>query len=127
VIRQFIAAVAIVAALVAPAAALNLEQAPQRATAAAGAATLNSPAGTITTESLSTAAGATYTLTLQNGNIIQQNSVVLVSIANGSNAAGDPSLQLVTPGNGKVVVTVVNRHATNAFNGTLLVSFVVFN
>jgi hypothetical protein len=33
----------------------------------------------------------------------------------------------VTPGNGVVSINVVNRHATNAFNGTPKISFTVFN
>lgn len=80
----------------------------------------------ITTEALATAAGAMYTHTHFNGNI-DGDSIVLPSIQNGSNSQGDPSLGTVTPGTGQVVITIVNRHATLPFNGTLIISLVAHN
>ena len=99
---------------------------PGQATAANGAATLNQGSGTITTESVTTAAGSSYTLTLGN-NQITSKSVILASVANGSNSQGDPSVQLVTPGSGQATIIIVNRHATQAFNGTLKIAFLVIN
>ena len=59
-------------------------------TAAAGAATLNKPSGIVTTESLTTAAGATYTLTLTNSTVAA-GDIALVSLdSNGS--AGLPEV-----------------------------------
>jgi len=95
------------------------------ATATAGAATLDSMAGTITTESLVTAAAATYTLTLTNARVVSANCVVMATVANGTNTQGDPVIGRVTPGTGSVAITVVNRHASQAFNGTLKISFSV--
>ena len=95
------------------------------ATASAGAATLNAAgAGVITSESLTTAAGATYTLTLTNS-MIAAGDIVLVTVGNGTNAAGSPALTTVTPGAGSVVIVVQNIAAAAALNGTLKIGFVV--
>lgn len=106
--------------------AFNLPFSAAQVTGASGASTVNQDAGIVTTESLTTAAAATYTEVV-NCNAVTANSLVFVSIANGSNSAGDPSLQLVTPAAGKVTVTIVNRAASAAFNGTLKISFLVLN
>lgn len=94
------------------------------AKATSGKATAHGQGGIITTESLSTAAGATYTLTLGN-EIISENSVVLAQVCNGSNAAGDPTLTTVTVTLGQAVIVITNRHASAALNGTLKVTFFV--
>jgi hypothetical protein len=103
---------------------------PGTAIAVSGAAALNQDAGTVTSESLTTAAGATYTLTV-GCDSVTSNSVVQVSLSNGTNSAGDPTIGTITPtqtpGGGAFVVVVTNRHATNALNGTLKIAFVVFN
>lgn len=97
------------------------------ATAAAGAATLNKvQSGTITSESLSTAAAAEYTLTLTN-DLITTSSIILASAGLGSSTAGTPGLGGVTVSSGKVVITVTNLHSANAFNGTIKVAFVITN
>ncbi len=94
------------------------------ATATAGAATLNQPSGVITTESLTTASQANYTLTLTNSQIAA-GDIVQVAIGNGTNSAGTPVQTTVTPAAGSVVIVVKNDHASNAFNGTLSVRFLV--
>ena len=53
------------------------------ATASANAATLNNKCGVITSESLTTAAGSSYTLTLTNSTIAATD-IVLVSVASGA-------------------------------------------
>jgi hypothetical protein len=104
-----------------------LPQTIQQVSAVAGVATISIDSGIITSESLTTAAGATYTLTL-GCDEADSNSIVHVNIYNGTNNAGDPSLGLVKPSdNGSVTITVVNRHASNAFNGTIKFMVVVFN
>lgn len=95
------------------------------AAASSGAATLAKLSGVITTEALTTAGLADYTLTLTNSTIAATDQVV-VSIANGTNSAGDPVQGTVTPGTGSVVIVVRNAHATVALNGTLKIAFVVF-
>lgn len=94
------------------------------ATAVAGAATLNKQAGVVTTEALTTAAAAIYTLTLTD-NRIKAADMVLVSVQNGTNSQGDPTVLRVTPAAGSVVITIKNTHATLALNGTLKIAFVV--
>ena len=96
------------------------------ATAVGGAATINKQAGVITTESLNTAAGAVYTLTLTNS-MITANSIVNVTGSNGTNTQGTPQVGTVTPGPGNVVIQIRNTHATQAFNGTLKISFTSIN
>ena len=95
------------------------------ATATSGAATLNKQVGTITTESLTTAQDASYTLTLPNSRV-GTGSVVLVSVANGTNTQGTTVVTKVTPAAGSVVIIVTNKHASaQALNGTLKISFLV--
>jgi hypothetical protein len=94
------------------------------ATATAGAATLSKAAGTVTSEALTTAAAATYTLTITN-TVVAAADQVFASVANGTNSAGSPVIQTVTPGAGSLVVVVRNSHASAAFNGTIKVSFLV--
>lgn len=105
---------------------LQLDTGTKTATSAAGAATLNKKSGVVTSEALTTAAGATWTLTLTNSKI-SATSQVLVSIGNGTNAGGSPALTTVTPGAGSAVIIVQNIHATDAFNGTLKVTFAVLD
>jgi len=97
---------------------------PSTASATAGAATLNQAQGIITTEALTTAAGATYTLTLTNSAVAAAD-MVFVTLWNGTNTAGSPSDTTVTPGAGSVIIIVQNIHATAALNGTLKVGFMV--
>lgn len=95
------------------------------ATGSSNASTLNNAgAGVITTESLTTAAGATFTETITD-NMIAATDIVLASVGNGTNAAGSPAITTVTPGSGSVVIIVQNIHASAAFNGTLKISFLV--
>lgn len=94
-------------------------------TAVAGVATLNTQRGAITTEALTTAAGASYTLTLTNSKISSGN-LVFPKLANGTNTAGTPIIDLVTEGSGSVVIVVRNSHAANAFNGTIVIKFIVY-
>ena len=96
------------------------------ATATAGAATLSKQAGKVTSESLTTAAAASYTLTLTN-TLVAATSLVFASVALGTSTAGTPQIVSVTPGAGSVVIVVKNIHGTNAFNGTITVDFLVLN
>jgi len=96
------------------------------ATATAGAATLNNRFGKITTESLTTAQNAIYTLTITNS-AVKASDLAFASVANGTNTKGTPQIVKVTPGAGSLVIEVANKHATSeAFDGTLVVSYAVF-
>jgi len=93
------------------------------ATATAGAATLNSGYGVITSEALVTAAGATYTLTLTNS-AIAATDIVLVSVNHGTNTTQGLAVGKVNPGASSVTIDVKNTNA-GALNGTIKISFVV--
>ncbi len=103
-------------------ATFQLDTGTKTATAVTGAATLNKASGKITTEALTTAAGASYTLTLTNSQIAAADTV-FVSLANGTNSAGLPMVGLVTPAAGSATIVVNNIHASAALNGTLVISF----
>jgi len=90
-------------------------------TSAAGAITLHALAGIITTEALSTAAGATYTLTLTNSNI-NSSSVVCV-VPDKASSTGTPCLAYVTPGSGTATIVIQNIHAATAFNAAIKIAF----
>jgi hypothetical protein len=94
------------------------------ATATAGAATLDNYSGVVTTEALTTAAAAVYTLTLTNPKV-KATDIVIATVANGTNSAGAPTLQTATPAAGSLVVRIANRDASAAFNGTLAVHFAI--
>lgn len=94
------------------------------ASATAGAATLAKMAGKITSEALTTAAGADYTLTLTNSTIAAAD-LVLCSVDNGTNTTAGLAVGRVTPAAGSVVVLVRNTHASSALNGTIVISFLV--
>ncbi len=103
-------------------AALNLYQG--AATAAAGAVTLNAVAGTITTESLTTAAGAAYTLTFTNSQILGT-SLIIPIVTLGTSTQGVPVVITVTAGSGSATIVVRNDHGSLAFNGTLKIQFLL--
>lgn len=94
------------------------------ASATAGAATLNKMAGVITSEALTTAAGAVYTLTLTNS-VIAAADMVFASVGDGTNTQGQPIVSNVDPAAGSVVIEVQNNHATEALNGTITIAFMV--
>ncbi len=94
------------------------------ASATAGAATLSQFSGVITSESITTAAGAEYTLTLTNTKITT-GSMVFASVALGTSSQGTPTVTTVKPQSGSVVIKVKNDHASLALNGTIIVSFFV--
>src|SRR5262249_31946492 len=92
-------------------------------TAVSGAVTVNTQMGVVTSESLATAPGADYVLTLTNSSIYA-NSVVLFSVGNGSNTTIPVYPHSIQPANGSVVAKFRNAGG-GALNGTLLLGFVV--
>lgn len=103
---------------------LTLDTGTKTATATAGAATLNKMSGVITSESLSTAAGSTYTLTLTNSDIAATD-MVFASVAMGTATTGMPAVTTVKPGGGSVVIVVQNIASAAALNGTIKITFAV--
>lgn len=95
-------------------------------TSAAGAVTLNTRAGVITTETLTTASQAVYTLTITNSTVTTTD-IVTASATNGTNTTGIPVVTQVTPGAGTLVIKVANATTTTTpFGGTLKIAFEVF-
>ena len=92
------------------------------ATAVAGAATLNQSAGVITSESLVTAFGADYVLTLTNSQIAAAD-LVFVSVNNGTNSTEGLAVNRVTPAAGSVAIRIRNTNVATALNGTIKISF----
>jgi hypothetical protein len=123
---------AALALFTAPASAFNLPFAAIHAQGASGAASIgNADAGIITTESLSTVAGGTQAYVISSSQVTP-NSVVFVSVQFGTSNAGTPAVTLVNTGAtslvpGSVTVRIQNIHATNAFNGSLILSVLIFN
>lgn len=93
------------------------------ATGSAGAATLNAPSGVVTTESLTTAAAATFTETITNDHIAATD-VCFASVTTAG--TGAPAIVKTTPAAGSLVITVQNISAATAFNNTLKIAFACF-
>lgn len=103
----------------------NIQLLAGTATATSGAATLANKAGTITSESLSTAAAAIYTLTITN-TAVAATDLCFASTAYGTSTTGNPAIARVAPGAGSLVVIVQNIAAAAALNGTITVTFMCF-
>ncbi len=94
------------------------------ATASSGAATSNTQRSIITSESITTAAGSDYVLTLTN-NRITATSLIMCSVANGSNTTEGLAVNRVQPGVGSAIIHIRNT-AGGSLNGTIVISVVVF-
>lgn len=92
-------------------------------TLSTNAGTVSKMAGVITTEALTTAAGASQALTITN-TLCASTSLVLVTRAGGTSAGGTPVIKAV-PGSGSFVITLDNKHASAAFDGTFILSFLL--
>lgn len=95
------------------------------ATASAGAATAVGRKVTITSEALTTAAGADYTLILADTSVTAT-SVVVCSTNNGTNTTAGMAVGRVSPTANQIVALIRNTHASAAWNGTIKVSCMVF-
>lgn len=99
------------------------------AIASSGAATLNNKCGIITTEVLTTLKDSEYTLTLTDS-VIAAADIVLASVQNALNTAGEPIITRITPAAGSVAIVVKNYVngplGTGAsFNNTLKITYLV--
>lgn len=104
---------------------LQMDTGTKTAAATAGAATLNKASGIITSEALTTAAAATYTLTITDSSIAAADQV-FASVQFGTSTTGLPAITTITPAAGSLVIVVRNAHASAALNGTIKVSFISF-
>jgi len=95
-----------------------------KATAASGAATANGYLCRITSESLTTAAAAEYTLTLTNDKITAD-SILFVSTHLGTSTQGTLATGEAKPSAGSATITVTNTHASSALNGTIVIDVLV--
>lgn len=103
---------------------LEIDTGTKTAAASAGAATLSKSSGVITSEALTTAAGASYALTLTNTKIAAAD-LVFASVQYGTSTTGIPVVSTITPGAGSVVIKIENNDLAAAFNGTIKISFFV--
>lgn len=87
------------------------------------AVTLNKNAGVITTESATTAAGASATFTVNNTQV-SSTSVVVASICSYS-GAGIPVVRVGSVSDNSFTLTLTNVHDSAALNAALKISFVV--
>lgn len=92
-------------------------------TLSTNAGTVSKMAGVITTESLTTAAAAGQDLTITN-TLCATTSILLVTRTGGTSTTGTPVIKAV-PGAGSFVITLDNKHASAAFNGTFILSFLL--
>jgi hypothetical protein len=76
---------------------LGLDKGTKTAAATAGAATLSKTAGKVTSEALTTAAAAAYTLTITNTKVAAADQC-FASVAYGTSTTGVPAVTRVTPG-----------------------------
>jgi len=111
-----------VAATVAQIAMLAVAMAHNQQTSTAGAATSSTTSGSIITEALTTAAGATYTMTLTNTLVTAAGAPLLVDIRSGSNTTPGMTLTSVTNGSGSSVFVFTNQGAA-ALNGTMVIGW----
>lgn len=98
---------------------------PGAATAASGAATYNGTKVKVTSEALTTAAAADYTLTLTDSSITAA-SFIDVEAANGTNTTEGLAINRVQPGAGSAVIHIRNTNASVALNGTIVISVFVY-
>ncbi len=95
-------------------------------TEADNAVTVNGSAGVITTSALTTAASGSYLVTLTNSSIVGAGSVILCSVAGGTNTTKDISIEAVCTAASTATITIYNNVLiTTALNGTVIINFVV--
>jgi hypothetical protein len=95
-------------------------------TASSGAVTTTGKIGQITTESLTTANNAAYTLTMTNADI-DADDLIMVTVGFGTATTGAPVVGSVTAAASGCVIVIHNKDSTGsgAFNGTLKINYLV--
>ena len=92
-------------------------------TCVSNAVTINKRVCLVTTESLTTAAGAAQAITLTNSEI-GSTDALLVTHNGGTDTNGSLEIKAVA-GAGSATITLTNRHASAAFNGTFILGVMV--
>lgn len=116
-----------VAALAAQIAMIAVAMVKNAQTSTVHAATSNTFSGSITTEALTTAAGATYTFTLTNSLIAAVSTAttfanILFDVRSVTNTVGGLTPVSSTAGAGSTVLTFINN-GTAALNGTMIIAW----
>lgn len=93
-------------------------------TCSSNAVTINTPVGKITTESLSTAAGAVQAITLTNSSVAAAD-VVIATVIGGSSSTGIAGISKSVAGSGSCVITLTNTALVAALNGTVIIGYEV--
>ena len=92
-------------------------------TTSSSAVTVSKMAGVITTEALTTAAGANEAITLTN-TLIAAGDMVFVQYAGGTNTNEEFVIK-ATAGSGSATITLYNTHVSAALDGTVIFNFLV--
>lgn len=92
-------------------------------TASSNAVTINAGSGVITTEALSTAAGATQNITLTNDRIAAGDMVF--AVVDPASSAGTPIIANVAVSASTAVFKIQNIHASTALNAAVKIYFVI--
>lgn len=92
-------------------------------TEAANAVTTTGVAGVITTSSLTTAGGASYAITWTN-TLITPTSVIVLTTSGGTNTTQNFRMN-ATSGSSTSTLTIYNNTAATAFNGTILINYLI--
>lgn len=95
-----------------------------QATSRSTGVTINAPAGQITMNNASLAAGAEATFTVTNS-FVTANSVPVVALASGQ-TAGTSIVAVTAVAAGSFDITVTNLHAATADTGAGVINFIVF-
>lgn len=90
-------------------------------TASSNAVTTTAQGGVITTESLTTAAGATQAITINKAGVVA-GDLAFANISGGTNTRA-VIVQSVVAGTGTITVTIRNVEASNALNGTVKINW----
>lgn len=87
------------------------------------AVTANNMGVLVTTDSLSTAAGSSRAITITDSKVTTS-SLIDANWAGGTDTTGTPIIKAV-PGSGSITLTILNNHASAAFNGTFIIHVLV--
>lgn len=96
-----------------------------QATSRSTGVTINAPAGAITMNAASLAAGAEATFTVTNS-FVTSTSVPVIALASGQTAATSV-VNVTAVANGSFDITVTNLNAATADTGAGVINFIVFN
>lgn len=88
--------------------------------------TANTVSGIITTKALTTAAGSSYTFTLENS-LISATTKLFVQVSGGTKTTGLPLITVANPGSGSASITITNVAPLVSFDGTIEMSFFLVN